>query len=119
VSEFSGSGTARPTRAVSRLTAGVGIGMIACVVLLFVAPPAGGILFAALWLATAVAGVTYHVRNATSPGGVPHTELSIEGGSGRADLADRLRELEKLHDEGLISDEEYRQKRAQILGEDW
>ena len=116
---FSGSGTARPSKPMSWLTAAVGIGMLVSVVALFVAPAVGGVLFVALWLATVVAVIAYHVRNATSRDGVPHTELSIEGGGERADFADRLRELERLRDEGLISDEEYRQKRAQIMGEEW
>jgi hypothetical protein len=116
---FRGFGTARPSRAMSRLTAFIGIGMIACVILLFISPLVGGVLFVALWLATAVAVVVYHVRNATSRDGVPHTELRVEGDGARTDFADRLRELEKLRDEGLITDEEYRQKRAQIMGADW
>ena len=31
--------------------------------------------------------------------------------------ADRLRELQRLHSEGLITDEEYEEQRAQIMDE--
>ena len=31
--------------------------------------------------------------------------------------ADRLRELQRLHSEGLITDEEYEEQRAQVMDE--
>jgi hypothetical protein len=36
-----------------------------------------------------------------------------------ADFDDRLRKLEGLKKDGLVTDEEYRAKRAEILGEKW
>jgi hypothetical protein len=35
------------------------------------------------------------------------------------DFNQKLRKLEKLKDEGLISDYEYNQKRQQIMSENW
>ncbi len=44
-----------------------------------------------------------------------------EGGSAQpsGDFADRLRKLDALRADGLVTDEEYREKRSQILGERW
>ena len=117
---FSGSGRARPSKAMSWLTAAVGAGMVVCVALLFLSPALGGGLFVLLWLAVVVALVAYHVRNAIGRGGVPHTEFSFRGGGdGRADFAARLRELERLRADGLVGEDEYRRKRADILGDKW
>ena len=41
------------------------------------------------------------------------------GATDESDFATRLRRLEELKRDGLISDVEYRDKRAQILGEKW
>jgi hypothetical protein len=102
------------------LAAAVGLGMVACVLAFFVSPllAVGG--FVLLWVLTALAIVGYHVWNATSRDGVPHTVFGGEvKAPGQADQAARLRELEKLRADALVSDEEYQKKRADILNEDW
>ena len=35
------------------------------------------------------------------------------------DFDEKLRKLEKLYQDGLLSDEEYQQKRSEFLNEDW
>ena len=117
---FRGSGGARPSKPMSWLAAAVGVGMVVCVLSFFLSPALGGALFVVLWLGTVVAIVGYHLRNATSRAGVSHTEYTFEGGgAGRADFADRLRDLEGLRADGLVTEDEYRRKRADIIGEDW
>ncbi|MBP1660353.1 MAG: hypothetical protein H6P95_1545, partial [Candidatus Aminicenantes bacterium] len=37
----------------------------------------------------------------------------------RPDFAGRLRQLESLRQDGLVTDDEYRAKRAEILGGKW
>lgn len=51
---------------------------------------------------------------AAAPTGAP----TVAGGTG-TDFDARLRKLEGLRKDGLVTDEEYRAKRAEILGEKW
>jgi len=47
----------------------------------------------------------------------PNTSSTPPAASG--DFADRLRKLEQLRDDRLITEQEYQQKRAEILNERW
>lgn len=119
MSIFTGSGGAYPSKTMSRFSAAVGIGMLVCVALFFVSPAVAGIAFVALWLLVMVGLIIYHLSNATSGRGVPHTRFEMQGQAGQSDQAARLRDLEKLRQDGLISEAEYRAKRTDIMGEDW
>ena len=120
---FRGTGRARPSKAMSWLAAVVGIGMVSCVVLFFVAPLIAGIAFVGLWVLTVAGIIAYHIRNATSEHGVAHAHVSFEaetsGDRGQSDFDERLRDLERLRQDGLLTEEEYRRKRADVLNEDW
>jgi hypothetical protein len=99
------------------------VGMVICAVLFFVAPAVGAGVFLALWIITVLGIAGYHLRNATSQEGVDHTRFhfrgEIEDRNGQGDFAARLRALEKLREDGLVSEEEYQKKRVEILGENW
>jgi len=78
--------------------------------------------FVVLWVFPALGIVGYHLWNAASPSAVPTTRYGFEASgtdAPRSDQAERLRELEKFRADGLVTDEEYKQKRAEIMGEDW
>ena len=119
-----GTAGARPSRTMSAVAAVVGLGMIATVVLFFVAGPiVGAVAFVALWVLAVGAIAAYHIKNAVSDKGVDHTQVHFQAHSDQsprpADFDERLRDLEQLRTDGLITPEEYEQKRADILGEDW
>ena len=123
MSYFRGSGGARPSKAMSWLTAVVGVGMVVCVVLFFIAPVLAVACFVGLWIVTVLGIVGYHIKNATSDKGVPHTRFDFQAEISEqprgGDFDTRLRDLQKLRDEGLVTEEEYHRKRADILNEDW
>jgi hypothetical protein len=121
MSRFTGSGWARPSRPVSALGAVVAIGLVGCVALFFVSPGLAVGAFVVLWVLAALGIAAFHIWNATSPTGVPYTTVGFEGGETptRSDQASRLRELERLRADGLVTDVEYNRKRADILNEDW
>ena len=75
---FQASGGIRPSPAMSLLAAAVGIGMLLSVVMFFVAPPLGIIVFVGTWLFTVVGIIVYHVANALSPRGVHHTQFDVD-----------------------------------------
>lgn len=76
------------------------------------------------------AGPTYHIE-VHDPGKdecrdiitfVREQAEAAQGGGATADVetespAERLREIESLHDDGLLSEEEYEEKREQLIGE--
>ena len=118
--------TYRPSKTASAF--GGVVGIIFVLIGLFVIIPtssmAGGfaLIFGVLWTAVA-AGIT--IMNFYQAFGKKYVgpEISIEedgerpapaGGSG---VKHRLEQLEELKSAGLLTEEEYRQKRAEILGE--
>jgi hypothetical protein len=96
--------------------------MVAAVVAFFVHPLLGVLAFVAVWVCAALGIAGFHLWNALSPRGVPVARFGFEASgpdAARSGQAARLRELEQLRADGLVSDEEYQKKRADILGEDW
>lgn len=91
--------------------------------------PGPGIAFMALWflvLGVIIFYYAYYLRTRkgvveieteTDPG-APASAAASPGPAG-ADFDARLRKLEGLKKDGLVTDEEYRAKRAEILGEKW
>lgn len=119
-----GTAGARPSKSQSAVAAVVVIGMMIAVASFLVAGPlVGALVFVGVWLLAAGAIAFYHIRNATSDKGVDHTRFHFQthsDGSARpGDFEDRLRDLERLRTDGLITAEEYDRKRADILAEDW
>ena len=111
--------TYRPSKTASAF--GGVVGIIFIVIGLLVAVPTFG-LFGILWTAIAV-GIT--ILNFYQAFGKKYVgpEISIEeegerpAPAGGSDVKRRLEQLEELKRAGLLTEEEYRQKRAEILGE--
>lgn len=121
---FEGRGGVRPSRATSWVAATVGIGMILAVVMFFVGGPfVGGAVFMLVSIVAACSIVGYHIWNATSRQGANHTQfdfqLSRDGQQSPNNFNQQLRDLESLRKDNLISEEEYRIKRKQIMDADW
>ena len=99
--------------------AGFVVGVIFVLIGLCVVVPTFG-PFGLLWTGIAVVITVTHARNAFGKNGVPSMEIYTEedGESCAApDVKERLRQLEDLKASGLITEEEYQDKRAEILRE--
>lgn len=104
----------------------VGIGMILVVLcwFFFKAETLGTIIFFIMWFGIIGASIYQNYTNVVSDEGIPHEEithdLSIKTDQGSAICySEKLRNLEKLKEDGLISEQEYKNKRADIMDEDW
>ncbi|MDD2335494.1 MAG: SHOCT domain-containing protein [Geobacteraceae bacterium] len=81
------------------------------------------LLFMIGWIGTALYLLVYHIRNIRRPEGLPLFEVETESGSsgleGEPNFARKLRHLEQLKTDGLISQEEYSRKRSEVMSERW
>ena len=80
-----------------------------------------GVGFMVLWLAVLAVIIVYYVYNLKSKTGVIEidTENGTPGIETAADFETRIRKLERLKKDGLLTDDEYRTKRSEILSEKW
>lgn len=108
--------TYRPSKAQSVL--GGVVGVIFVLIGLFVAIPGAG-LFGLFWTAVAVAITATNFYHAFGKGYIgPDIEISDEGEDPSAESPeDRLRKLQSLYDQRLITPGEYEEKRKEILRE--
>jgi hypothetical protein len=89
------------------------------------------ILFMLAWLAAVLFSLVYHVLNLNRAKGLSLIDVETEPGTsallppplgGQADQSDpmqRLRSLEALKHDGLISEDEFRCKREEIIQQKW
>ena len=108
--------TYRPSRATGILGTVMG-GVFVLIGIFFAIPNAGA--FGVLWTLFAVAITAFNAYNAFGKKYVgPEIRIEEEGAEDApAGAAERLRELEGLRAQGLITEEEYAQKRQEILSE--
>lgn len=119
----------RPTK-----SSGVSLIVAGGVFLLFAAVPLGTaegearpfvLLFGAIWILVCLSFIGYGVHILVSERPAVGMVLEVDGATPVAssapggDFAARLRDLEKLREDHLVSEEEYRKKRAEILDERW
>lgn len=80
-------------------------------------------LFIVGWIGTVLFLLVYHFLNLKRAKGLSlidiETESGLQAGETNRDPIRRLRDLEALKKDGLISEKEYRQKRAEIMEERW
>lgn len=105
--------------------AGMAVGIIFCLIGLFVAIPTMG-MFGLIWTGVAVVITVMNGINVFSETGVPTHEIVIDeeiaGGktepsAQKTSVEERLRMVDRLYDEGTITKEEHEQKRKKILDE--
>jgi hypothetical protein len=93
----------------------VGIGVV------MVIPTFGAI--GIIWTLIAAVIAIFHAINIFSSAGIPTTEIVADANQFALQppsaFDERLRRLQRLKDDGLISDDEFRAKRAEIMGEQW
>lgn len=140
-------GRVRPGKASSLLGMVVGVGFVVFGLVAFGGGDRGGFggmagpefgAFGLVWLLGAVGITGFHAYNYFSAEGASTVEWDIDlppgveqmtgairsgerapaGGAGD-NFDTRLRKLEGLREDGLITEEEYQAKRASILGEKW
>ena len=137
----------RPGRGPSVLAAVVGIAMLVFFVLFFLPSmnaiagrtPMGGVFsgFGLLFVIVLLAMIGFAIYNAVSPQGASMFDVDLEHGAwsrGAGSTHDaapvddravpdsfdtRLRKLQALRDDGLITTEEYERKRGEIMAERW
>lgn len=80
-----------------------------------------GVGFMVLWFVVLGVIIVYYVYNLKSKTGVIEidTETGTPGTETGADFETRIRKLERLRKDGLLTDEEYRTKKSEILSEKW
>lgn len=90
------------------------------------APLAAAVLFfifMAGWIGTVLFFLVYHFLDLSRAKGLSLVEVETEPEPRKCtdeiDPARKLRSLEQLKEDGLISQEEYAKKRSEILGEKW
>lgn len=75
------------------------------------------------WLGTAIFMLGYHILNLKRKKGLSLIDIETESGSqediSKNDPMQKLRSLEKLKSDGLISEEEFKTKRADIMNQKW
>jgi hypothetical protein len=110
----------KPSRPQAALAMVAGIAFVGFGVLVLM-PKFGA--FGILWTLMALASTIYFAINVFSPRGLAHMEIDIENGEESPErqlqFDERLRRLERLREEQLISAEEYQRKREEIMGQAW
>jgi hypothetical protein len=80
-------------------------------------------LFMVAWIAVLLFQLAYHVLNLKRAKGVPmidvETEPGLPGDAAQGDPMRRLRDLERLKTDGLVTEDEFRRKREEMLREKW
>jgi len=89
------------------------------------APPMFSFLFFIIivaWIGTVLFMIVYHVKNLNRAKGLSLIDINTEPDNNndvKRTPMQSLRELELLKKDGLITEIEYQQKRAQLLNERW
>ena len=118
----------RPTRAVSIMGLVVAGAMLIFGIFFLraVTKDSGGesgpaIGFMVLWFIVLGVIIVYGIYNLTSRKGVVEIDVEPKTPDAKAapDFDERLRKLEALKKDGLVTDEEYRIKRNEIMSEKW
>ena len=80
-------------------------------------------LFMIAWLGAAVFMLVYHLTNLNRAKGLPLVEIDADTGSQPDDTVNdpmqKLRNLEAMKKDGLISDDEFKRKREEIMQQKW
>ena len=71
--------------------------------------------FGVIWTLMALGGVIYHGINTFTQIGIATEEVQFRGSLHERSPSDRIRELDELRGNNLISEEEYHRKRSDIL----
>jgi amino acid permease len=107
----------RPGKMVSVIAIIAGCGML----LFFGSSFSGGGGFTALWMLGLIIIIGYNVYNLISQkaSSVATEEIDLDLPDSKGTVEEKLRSLERLKKERLITEEEYLQKRKEIMQQKW
>lgn len=119
--------TVKPSKSVSRFTFFIGIlfcflGLMIIIFGLFTPMPTMLLVpFGAMWITGAIYNTYRAYKNGFTEEGEAIYEINYtEEDSGNGyDFEEKLRKIERLRKEGLITEDEYNQKRSEIMNEKW
>jgi hypothetical protein len=103
----------KPASLVGMLTGGLFVVLGLAVVL----PLFGA--FGLVWTLFAGLITLYHAYNFFSTRGLPTYQVDVDAPGTSEDFDTRLRKLAQLREDGLITDEEFEQKRAELMRQRW
>ncbi|TFD96635.1 SHOCT domain-containing protein [Jeotgalibacillus salarius] len=109
----------KPGKGVSALAMAGGIVFI-IIGVLFVIPQFGA--FGILWTLFAAGITIFHAINVFSKNGAPAYEASVPAdvSAGKeSSYEEKIRQLHRLKEEGLVTEEEFQKKKAELLNEKW
>ncbi|WP_105614707.1 SHOCT domain-containing protein [Vallitalea okinawensis] len=115
----------RPSKQMSKFTFFIGILFcIIGVIFLVFAASSGifiGVPFLLIWTGIAVYITYYHYRNGFTDNPIGLYDIDVEESNPKKEenFGDKLRELEQLKADGLITESEYRKKRSEIMDKEW
>lgn len=104
----------RPGKGQSKV--GFVVGIIFCLIGLFMVVPIFG-PFGILWTAVAAYITFVHYRNGFTDKQIDSHVIEIDESGENVNVEERLRKLQSLYDQALITREEYEQKKKDILEE--
>jgi hypothetical protein len=109
-----------PSKPLSAISMVVGIVFVG--IGLFVVIPSAG-AFGIFWTLLAGAIAVYHAINLFSDDGFASSKIIEEGGSRpeteSLPFDERIRRLDQLRKDGLVTDDEYQRKRTELMNERW
>ena len=78
-------------------------------------------LFIFMWIGTVIFMLFFHIKNLQSAKGLSIIDINTESDLNNKDISpmQKLRELELLKKDGLITEDEFKKKRSQILEDKW
>lgn len=116
--------TIKPSKGMSRFTFFIGLlfcvfGVVFTIGSFFMPVAFFAVPFAVIWTSIAVFNTSRAYKNGFTEEGVPMYEIESVEEKDEIDFEDKLRSLERLKQDGLISEEEYSVKREQIMSREW
>lgn len=116
----------RPSRSMSKISFFIGIffclfglGFIIATLFVLDSPRLIATPFAVLWTAIAVYNTYRNYKNGFTDDGYSLYEIDSMEDSREQNFEEKLRQLERLREEQLISESEYREKRRKIMDKEW
>ena len=78
-------------------------------------------LFIFIWIGTVIFMLIFHIKNLQSTKGLSIIDINTESDLNHKENSpmQRLRDLESLKKEGLITEDEFNLKRTQLMKEEW
>lgn len=119
-----GEGRSKPSKAMSAMSLVMGAGMLLSLAGFFFGGPGVGVsIFVTFWVIGFLTILGYHIANLFSDEGSSHGDFEFTARASESvdhnDFEAKLRKIQRLKDDGLITADEYQQKRSEIMSQQW